>query len=123
VISNVRPLSIGDAMALERLPRVHADRAGGAGQRSGEIRPAQPADLCVRRGHGGAPSLAEWRWPRAVSCRMTTPRVARPYAVLGSKVRDELFGSENPLGGRIRIGSEQLPGHGGDGIQRATAGF
>jgi putative ABC transport system permease protein len=35
------------------------------------------------------------------------PRVARAFAVLGSKVRAELFGSDNPLGRRIRIGSER----------------
>jgi putative ABC transport system permease protein len=34
------------------------------------------------------------------------PRHARPFVVLGSKVRSELFANENPLGERIRIGSE-----------------
>jgi putative ABC transport system permease protein len=36
------------------------------------------------------------------------PRVARPFVALGSKVKDELFGSENPLGRAIRIGGEQF---------------
>jgi len=34
------------------------------------------------------------------------PRHARPFVVLGSKVRNELFATKNPLGKRIRIGSE-----------------
>jgi putative ABC transport system permease protein len=35
------------------------------------------------------------------------PRAARPFVVLGSKVRDELFGKENPLGERVRVGGER----------------
>jgi putative ABC transport system permease protein len=35
------------------------------------------------------------------------PRAARAFAVLASKVRDELFGASNPLGRRIRIGGER----------------
>lgn len=33
---------------------------------------------------------------------------ARPLVVLGSKVRDELFGSGNPLGERIRVGGSRF---------------
>ena len=43
----------------------------------------------------------------ANSCRSTT-RAARAFVVLGSKVRNELFGSENPLGQRLRIGGLQF---------------
>jgi len=35
------------------------------------------------------------------------PRTARAFVVLGSKVKTELFGSTNPLGRKVRIGSEQ----------------
>ncbi len=35
------------------------------------------------------------------------PRMARAFAVLGSTVKDELLGSTNPLGRRIRIGGER----------------
>jgi putative ABC transport system permease protein len=35
------------------------------------------------------------------------PRTARAFAVLGSTVKDELLGSVNPLGRRIRIGGER----------------
>ncbi len=33
------------------------------------------------------------------------PRAARPYVVLGHKTKIELFGNDNPLGKRIRIGN------------------
>ncbi|MGA7595781.1 MAG: FtsX-like permease family protein, partial [Gallionella sp.] len=33
------------------------------------------------------------------------PAHSRPFAVLGAKVRNELFGTENPLGGYLHIGS------------------
>ncbi|HCA27857.1 MAG TPA: peptide ABC transporter permease [Betaproteobacteria bacterium] len=36
------------------------------------------------------------------------PRAARPFAVLGSKVKQELFGNANPLGERIRIGGNRF---------------
>lgn len=35
------------------------------------------------------------------------PRTARSYAVLGSKLRTELFGGANPLGKRIRVGGDR----------------
>ena len=35
------------------------------------------------------------------------PRAARAFVVLGAKVKQELFGAANPLGSRIRIGSER----------------
>jgi putative ABC transport system permease protein len=33
---------------------------------------------------------------------------ARPFVVLGSKLKDELFGSANPLGARVRVGNMQF---------------
>ena len=35
------------------------------------------------------------------------PHAARAFVVLGSKVARELFGTDNPLGARIRVGSER----------------
>jgi len=36
------------------------------------------------------------------------PRYARSFAVLGSKMRNELFANSSPLGKRIRVGSESF---------------
>jgi putative ABC transport system permease protein len=60
--------------------------------------------------YGTGPDFA-----RALSMRVASgsylppddPHAARAFVVLGSKVAAELFGSDNPLGGRIRVGSER----------------
>ena len=36
------------------------------------------------------------------------PKTPRSYAVLGPKMRDELFGNENPLGKTIRVNSQRF---------------
>lgn len=106
VISNVRPLSLNDALALERLPRVvgmvpvvQGNAAVEYGQRS-------------RRTYVfGVGAAAPKVWQLGVAQGRflpdDDPRAARAFAVLGSKVKTELFGSKNPLGRRIRIGSER----------------
>lgn len=106
VISNVRPLSIGDAMALERLPRVHATVP--VVQGNAAVKYGQRSRRTYVFGVGTAVPQV-WRMEVAQGRFLPDddPRVARPYAVLGSRVRDELFGAQNPLGRRIRIGSEQ----------------
>ena len=106
VISNVRPLSLDDALALERIPRVlgvapfvQGNAPVEFGKRSRRsyifgVGPEVPAVWQIKVGMGRF--LPD-----------DDPRAARAFAVLGSKLRDELFGSENPLGRRIRIGGER----------------
>jgi putative ABC transport system permease protein len=54
----------------------------------------------------GAQTPEIWRFGPALGRFLPAddPRAARPYAVLGAKVRSELFGTGNPLGARVRIG-------------------
>lgn len=107
VISNVRPLTIGDAMALERLPRVVATVP--VVQGNAAIKYGQRSRRTFVFGVGSAvPQVWKMEVAQGRFLPDDDPRVARPYAVLGSKVRDELFGTENPLGRRIRIGGEQF---------------
>ena len=106
IISNVRPLSLDDALALERIPRVlgvapfvQGNAPVEFGKRSRRsyifgVGPEVPAVWQIKVGMGRF--LPD-----------DDPRAARAFAVLGSKLRDELFGSENPLGRRIRIGGER----------------
>jgi putative ABC transport system permease protein len=106
VISNVRPLTISDAMALEHAPRVIATVPIVQGNA------AVKYDQRSRRTHVfGVGTAAPRVWNMAVALGRflpdDDPRVARGYVVLGSKVKDELFGAQNPLGRRVRIGSEQ----------------
>ncbi|WP_372679242.1 ABC transporter permease [Desulfosarcina sp.] len=106
VISNVRPLSIDDAAALSRIPRVldtvpvvQGNAAVESGSRS-------------RRTYVfGVGAAAPTVWQMAVAQGRFLPddhaTGSRAFAVLGSRVSRELFGGANPLGRRIRIGGER----------------
>jgi putative ABC transport system permease protein len=106
IISNVRPLSMDDAAALKRIPNIIA------------VVPVVQGNAQVEFGKRsrrtyifGVGTQATKVWQiRVAKGRFFTaydPSAARAFAVLGSKVRDELFVSENPLGRRIRIGGER----------------
>jgi putative ABC transport system permease protein len=107
VISNVRPLTIADALALEKLPPVIA--AVPVVQGNAAVQFEQRS----RRTHVlgvGSQAPRVWQFPVAQGrfLPQEDPRTARAFAVLGSKVKAELFGSANPLGRRVRIGGEQF---------------
>ncbi len=107
IVNNVRPLSIEDAESLRRLPFIQA------------VVPMAQGNSAIEHGkrtrrtiiYGvGADMPRVWQMKPAI-CRFLPaddPRFARPFVVLGSKVRSELFGTENPLGKRVRIGSESF---------------
>ena len=105
--TSVRPLTLDDARALERLPHITGMTATVWGNsevnangrlrrttvngvsadmlkvfsikvRSGQFLPAEDADN------------------------------ARAFIVLGAKLKEELFGADNPLGARVRVGSLQF---------------
>jgi putative ABC transport system permease protein len=107
IISNVRPLSMNDALALQRIPRVRGVVPFVQGNAPVEF------GKRVRRTYVfgvGSEVPSVWKMKVAIGRFLPEddPRAARPLAVLGSKVRDELFGIENPLGQRIRIGGERF---------------
>lgn len=106
IISTVRPLTVDDGEALRRIPQVEAVvgvvQGNAAVEYGGRTRrttifgvgPELPAVWASE------PSIGRFLPP-------DDPRAARPFAVLGSKMKDELFGSANPLGELVRIGSER----------------
>jgi putative ABC transport system permease protein len=107
LISNVRPLSIEDAQALTRISHVvdvvsvvqgNAAVESGKRQRRTTIYGIDPA----------APKVLKLQVAAGRFLPDDPPRAARSFAVLGSKVRHELFGTGQALGKRIRIGSEQF---------------
>ncbi|MEJ2060628.1 MAG: ABC transporter permease [Gammaproteobacteria bacterium] len=105
VIANVRPMTLGDAEAIARLPLVDAMVPVVQGNALTE------ANNRTRRTtvYGTGPDQPEvWQVPLAIGRFLPRDdaRTARAFAVLGSKLRDELFGEANPLGQRIRIGGE-----------------
>jgi len=106
IMGTVRPLSINDAEALKRVPRVRA------------VVPAVWGNAEVKAGgktrrttvYGMGPAM-----PEAFSMKVQLgrflpaddPQSPRAFAVLGSKLRAELFGVQNPLGQKIRVGGER----------------
>ena len=105
IVNNVRPLSLEDAEALERIPRVQA------------VVPLVQGNAAIEYGKrtrrtmifGVGPEVPRvWSMKPALGRFLPKDdhRHARAFAVLGSKVRSELLGNENPLGKRIRIGGE-----------------
>lgn len=105
-VSNVRPLSLDDAAALERVDGVvavvpvlqgNAEIEGGGRSRRSMVL--------------GVGSEVPRVWSMGVSSGRFLPRddqrAPRAYVVLGSKVRKELFGDRNPLGQRLRVGGDR----------------
>lgn len=105
-VNTVRPLSIEDAIALRRAPYVQMTDP--LVQGNAEIVHGGKSRRVTLYGTG--PDFS-----RALSMRVASgeylppddPHAARPFAVLGSRVAKELFGAENPLGARIRVGGER----------------
>jgi putative ABC transport system permease protein len=104
MISNVRPLSLADARALEQLadvervvPVVRGNAAVEAGGRSRRT--------MVFGAGAGVPEI--WSMRPAIGRFLPEDRAAaRAFAVLGSKLAAELFGGASPLGARVRVGGE-----------------
>lgn len=106
-ISSVRPLTTEDATALSRLSAVSA--VVPVIQGNARIEFLQRNRRATIFGVS-ADMLAAWRMHVAMG--QFLPRdpfdTARAFVVLGSKMRDELFGDRNPLGARIRVGSHRF---------------
>ena len=105
-INTTRPLTLDDSLALARLPHIeavvgfvmgNAEIEGNRRQRRSTVYGTSPA------------------FPDAFSFKVAVgnflpddnPHFPRPTAVLGSKMRHELFGDSNPLGKFIRIGGSR----------------
>jgi putative ABC transport system permease protein len=102
VFGTERPLSIEDAEALARLP--YASAVVPFVQGNAEV------DVQNRRRrttvYGAGPDMPEAFSMKVKSGRFLPaddPLAPRAFAVLGSKLRSELFGDSNPLGKRITI--------------------
>ena len=107
VFGTERPLTIEDSEALKRLPYVRAVVPfvqGNAEVEAGNLRRRTTI-------YGAGPDM-----PEAFSMKVQlgrflpadNPTSPRAFAVLGSKLRDELFRDKNPLGQRITIGGNRF---------------
>jgi putative ABC transport system permease protein len=105
MISNVRPLSMEDARALNRVPRIEAVVPVVQGNAAAEGNGRSRRTMVMGTGT---------EVPRVWQMRPSVGRFlpaddgagSRAFAVLGSKLKAELFGEASPLGARVRIGSE-----------------
>lgn len=105
-VSNVRPLSLDDAAALDRVDGVIATVP--VLQGNAEVEGSDRSRRSMVLGVGS-------QMPKVWSMRVATGRFLprdderspRAYVVLGSKVRKELFGDRNPLGQRLRVGGDR----------------
>jgi len=106
VLGTVRPLGIGDALALQRVPHTLAVVPFVQGNAEVEAQSRQRRTMVYGVGES---------FPRAFSFPVASgrflppddPTAPRAFAVLGSKLKNELFGADNPLGVRLRIGGER----------------
>ena len=104
---SVKPLSIDDTEALRRVPYVLAPVPEVAGNAAVEGGGRSRRVAVFGTGHEMASAfsmpvrLGEFLPP-------DDPNAPRALAVLGSKLRDELYGEANPLGDKIRIGGERF---------------
>jgi len=105
-VNTVRPLTIDDALALRRAPYVQA--AVPVIQGNAEITRSGRSRRVTLYGVG-AEFAAAFRMRVAAGQFLPEddPRTPRAFAVLGSKAAQELFGADNPLGDRIRVGGER----------------
>lgn len=101
--SSARPLSIEDARALERLPHVVAVTPQVRGNAEVEGNGRTRRTLI----YGGNAAMIQVFRSTVRSGQFLPPEdagSARAFVVLGSKLKEELFGAESPLGQRLRIG-------------------
>jgi len=107
VISNVRPLTLNDAEALRKLPQVLATVP--VVQGNGPVEAGRRQRRTTVYGVGTeAPAVWQFNVGGGRFLPNDNPQTARAFAVLGSKLRQELFGETNPLGRLVRVGGSRF---------------
>ncbi len=101
--SSARPLSLEDAAALERLPHVVAvtPNARGNSEVEGNGRTRRTLIYGV---NSQMPAVFRGKLRSGQFLPADDAGSARAFVVLGAKLKNELYGAENPLGQRLRIG-------------------
>jgi len=105
--TSVRPLTIEDAEALERIPQVVGvvPVAWGNAEVAAGGRPRRTSIYCVS-------SAADRVFNMKVRVGRFLPKEelqqARAFVVLGTTLKRELFGNDNALGAKVRIGGLQF---------------
>ncbi|HEX8987914.1 MAG TPA: ABC transporter permease [Rhodocyclaceae bacterium] len=105
-INTSRPLSIEDALALRRAPYVQFVDPVIQGNADVENQSRSRRVTLYGVGHHFTDTL-RMKVAAGEFLPDDDPRTARALVVLGAKVARELFGEDNPLGARIRVGGER----------------
>ncbi len=106
IFGSVKTISIEDAEALRRLANVEYVNPSVTGNSEVRYNGKTRRTMVIGSGH---------ELPNVMSSRVQTgsfladddPTQARAQVVLGSKVRQELYAGENPLGSYLRIGGQR----------------
>lgn len=106
IFGSIRPLSIEDAQALRHLPNVKYVDPSVSGNAEVRFHGKTRRTMIIGGGHD---------LPKVMASRVQTgsflpdedPAQARAFVVLGSKIREELFAGENPLGSYLSVGSQR----------------
>jgi len=106
-IATVRPLSLDDAEALKGLSQVRDVVPVVQGNAEAEYQGKRRRTMIYGVG-AQMPSVFRLDVASGRFLPADNPRAPRAFAVLGSKVRNELFGSANPLGEHIRIANSRF---------------
>ncbi|HUW25338.1 MAG TPA: ABC transporter permease [Gallionella sp.] len=107
IFGSVRPLTLEDAESLRRLPYI--EYVNPSVQGNAEVSFSGITRRTTVNGVGH-------EMPQALRIFVRTgrflpneePSQARAFVVLGAKVRQELFGSTNPLGAYLRVGGQRF---------------
>ena len=106
VLNSARPLSLADAQALKKLPYVRSTLPTVQGSASVEGGGRERQTIVSGTGDELTTALS-FRVALGKFLPPDDPNAPRAFAVLGSKLRSELFGTRNPLGERIRVGGQR----------------
>jgi putative ABC transport system permease protein len=105
ILSSVKPLTLEDRVVLQETADIKAAipviRGNGTAESSGHKRRATILGVSHQLPNVWQVSIRDGRFLPAED-----PRQARAFAVLGSRMADELFPKENALGKRIRLAGE-----------------
>ena len=107
VFGTVKPLTFEDAEALERLPVIQVAVPVSAGNGEIEYRERVRRSSVVGTG-ADYDVIVDAKDMLGEFLPHDNPKSPRSLAVLGPKMRDELFGDANPLGELVRVNSERF---------------
>jgi putative ABC transport system permease protein len=106
VFGTVRPLTIDDAEALRRVPYMTASVPVVQGNAEVEGNGRKRRVTVYGVGHEFADAF-RFEVASGTFLPPDDPRAPRNLAVLGAKMKDQLFGDGNALGANVRVGSER----------------